>query len=123
VDRALFHFSWRRDWCLAAELSEAKFGASTVGAFSPGLDYMPLVIAHLAGNARINIAPMHKPGRSFGSPVLCHRHDGGETPYSLIIAVVAVEAVTKQDRFALGRVHPLGKFVVALWGLPICLFE
>jgi hypothetical protein len=61
VDRALFHFSWRRDWCLTAELSEAK------GAFSPGLDYMPLVIAHLAWNARINIAPMMSDGRT-GEP-------------------------------------------------------
>jgi hypothetical protein len=48
--------------------------------------------------------------------------DGGKT-YSLIIAVVAAEAVTKQDRFAFGRVCPLGKFVVALWGPPVCLFE
>jgi hypothetical protein len=36
---------------------------------------------------------------------------GGETLYSLIIAVAAVEAVTKQDRFAFGRVRPLGQFV------------
>jgi hypothetical protein len=49
--------------------------------------------------------------------------DGSETFDGLIIAVVAAEAMTKQDRFAFGRSRPLGQIVIALWEPPVCLFE
>jgi hypothetical protein len=41
-----------------------EFGASTVGTFSPGLDYTPLVVARLAWKRAHQHRTMHKPDRS-----------------------------------------------------------
>src|SRR5262245_11143957 len=68
-----------RDLRLTAELAEAKLGAAAVGAFRVRLEDHAVLVAHLARDAIVDIAPSANPFIGFRHPIASESSSSGRT--------------------------------------------